>query len=94
MDYYLTGGDAESERYHIEVLPAPTITSINHDLTFKDYTKTRAAKRHRGGNRSGARRDHGHRSCQDQHAGEKRDDQSFVGKHRRRWISTRKTPRS
>ena len=28
MDYYLTGGDAETLRYHLEVLPAPTITSI------------------------------------------------------------------
>ncbi len=39
MEYYLSGGDAESDRYHIEVLPAPTITSISHDLTFKSYTK-------------------------------------------------------
>src|SRR5262249_20551216 len=39
MDYYLTGGDAESDRYHIDVLAAPTITSISHDLTFRSYTK-------------------------------------------------------
>ena len=32
MDYYLTGGDAESSRYHLEVLAAPTITSISVDL--------------------------------------------------------------
>ncbi len=25
--------------YHLEVLPAPTITSINHDLEFPKYTK-------------------------------------------------------
>ena len=39
MDYYLTGGDAESLRYHLDVLPAPTITSIAVDLDFPDYTK-------------------------------------------------------
>ena len=39
MDYYLTGGDAETTRFHLEVLPAPTITSINHDLEFPKYTK-------------------------------------------------------
>ena len=39
MDYYLTGGDAESDQYHLKVLPAPTITSISHDLDFPKYTK-------------------------------------------------------
>ncbi len=39
MDYYLTAGDAESLRYHLEVLPAPTVTSIALDLKFPDYTK-------------------------------------------------------
>ena len=39
MEYYLTGGDAETSRYHLEVLPAPTITSITHDLAFPKYTK-------------------------------------------------------
>ncbi len=39
MDYYLTGGDAETLRYHLEVRPAPTITSIDHDLAFPKYTK-------------------------------------------------------
>ena len=39
MDYYLTGGDAESLRYHLEVLPAPTVTSIALDLKFPDYTQ-------------------------------------------------------
>ena len=84
MDYYLTGGDAESERYHLEVLPAPTITSISHDLDVPQVHQARAAKRHRGGNRSGDRRDQGHRSCQDQHAGGDRDDQSLGGNARRR----------
>jgi hypothetical protein len=49
MEYYLTGGDAESERYHVEVLPAPTITSISHDLTFKPYTKLEPRKGIEGG---------------------------------------------
>src|SRR5262249_20157533 len=39
MEYYLTGGDAESRHYHLDVLPAPTILSISHDLKFPDYTK-------------------------------------------------------
>ena len=39
MDYYLTGGDAESLHYHLEVLPAPTVTSIALDLDFPEYTK-------------------------------------------------------
>ena len=39
LEYYLTGGDAETSHYHLEVLPAPTITSITHDLAFPKYTK-------------------------------------------------------
>ena len=50
MEYYLTGGDAESERYHLEVLPAPTITSISHDLDVPDaYTKLEPRKGIEGG---------------------------------------------
>jgi len=38
MEYFLTGGDAESSRYQLKVLPAPTILTISHDLNFPDYT--------------------------------------------------------
>ena len=49
MDYYLTGGDAESRHYHLEVLPAPTIMSIAIDLEFPEYTKLRPATNIEGG---------------------------------------------
>ncbi len=39
MDYYLTGGDAETRRLHLKVLPAPTVTSVAIDLAFPSYTK-------------------------------------------------------
>src|SRR5262249_37607911 len=39
QDYYLTGGDAESRHYRLEVKPAPTIVAISHDLDFPEYTK-------------------------------------------------------
>jgi hypothetical protein len=39
MDYYLTGGDAETPRRHLKVLPAPTVTSVAVDLAFPRYTK-------------------------------------------------------
>ncbi len=39
MDYYLTGGDAETSRLHLKVLPAPTVTSVAIDLAFPSYTK-------------------------------------------------------
>ena len=39
MDYYLTGGDAETPRRHLKVLPAPTVTSVAIDLAFPPYTK-------------------------------------------------------
>ena len=39
LDYYLKGGDADSSVYKLEVLPAPTITAISHDLAFPKYTK-------------------------------------------------------
>ena len=35
----LTGGDAESLHYQLKVLPAPTITSMELDLTFPPYTQ-------------------------------------------------------
>jgi hypothetical protein len=39
MDYFLTGGDAKSLDYRVEVRPAPTVTSITHDLEFPAYTR-------------------------------------------------------
>ena len=75
MDYYLTGGDAESRHYHLEVLPAPTVTSISHDLEFPDYTKLERRNGHRGGQDRGDRGDQGHRPRQDQHAGQPGDHQ-------------------
>ena len=39
MDYYLTGGDAETPQRHLKVLPAPTVTSVAIDLAFPRYTK-------------------------------------------------------
>ena len=38
MDYYLTGGDARSKTYHVEVLPAPMVTGVTVDLDFPEYT--------------------------------------------------------
>ncbi len=49
VDYYFTGGDAETRRYHLEVKPAPTIVSLVHDLEFPAYTKTEARKDIDGG---------------------------------------------
>ncbi len=39
VEYYLTGGDAESLRYQLKVLPAPTVTSMALDLVFPSYTQ-------------------------------------------------------
>ena len=39
VEYYLTGGDAESLRYRLKVLPAPTVTSMALDLVFPSYTQ-------------------------------------------------------
>ena len=50
MDYYVTGGDAESSHYHLDVLPAPTITSIALDLDFPKYTNVPARTAVEGGN--------------------------------------------
>ena len=49
QDYYLTAGDAESRRYHLEVKPAPTIVTISHDLDFPDYAKIEDRKDIEGG---------------------------------------------
>ena len=38
IDYYLTGGDARSKTYHVEVLPAPMVTGVALDLDFPAYT--------------------------------------------------------
>ena len=38
IDYYLTGGDAESRRYRVRVLPAPMVTAVSVDLDFPAYT--------------------------------------------------------
>ncbi len=38
LDYYLTGGDAESRRYRLAVLPAPMVTAVEHDKQFPAYT--------------------------------------------------------
>ena len=38
VDYYLTGGDAESLRYHLEVLPAPMVTAVALEYDFPAYT--------------------------------------------------------
>ena len=50
MDYYLTGGDAESLRYHIEVLPAPMVTAVSLDYLFPPYTGVPPRKNVAGGN--------------------------------------------
>ena len=50
MDYYVTGGDAESSHYHLEVSPAPTITSITLDLDFPKYTNVPRRTGVEGGN--------------------------------------------
>ncbi len=39
IEYYLTGGDAESLHYHIEVLPAPMVTAVSLDYEFPGYIK-------------------------------------------------------
>ncbi len=50
MDYYLSGGDAESRHYHLQVLAAATITEIATDLNFPDYTKVPPRINVEGGN--------------------------------------------
>ena len=59
MDYYLTGGDAESLHYHLEVLPAPTVTSISSTSTSPHTPRCRAGSMSRG---ESSRRSRGRRS--------------------------------
>ncbi len=49
LDYYLTGGDAESLKYHLEVVPAPMVTSVVLDYEFPSYTKVPPRKNVEGG---------------------------------------------
>ena len=49
MDYYVTGGDAESLHYTLKVLPAPMVTSVTLDYEFPDYTRIPARKGIEGG---------------------------------------------
>ncbi len=39
MDYFVTGGDAESLHYTLTVLPAPMVTSVKIDYDFPSYTQ-------------------------------------------------------
>src|SRR5579864_5453043 len=50
VDYYLTGGDAESIKYHLEVLPAPMVTSVRLDYDFPAYTGIPRRSNIEGGN--------------------------------------------
>ncbi len=50
LDYYLTGGDAESLRYHLEVLPAPMVTAVALDYDFPAYTGIPRRANVEGGN--------------------------------------------
>ena len=45
MEYYLTGGDAESPTYQLDVLPAPTIMSIEPRPQVPEVHKASAANR-------------------------------------------------
>ena len=38
LDYYVTGGDAESRHYRVKVLPAPMVNGVRLDFTFPSYT--------------------------------------------------------
>jgi hypothetical protein len=38
VDYYMTGGDARTKTYNIEVLPAPLVTGVSLDYDFPAYT--------------------------------------------------------
>ncbi len=49
LDYYFTGGDAESRHYRLEVKAAPTIVAITHDLKFPAYVKAEDRKGIEGG---------------------------------------------
>ncbi|MCA1685699.1 MAG: DUF4175 domain-containing protein, partial [Planctomycetia bacterium] len=49
LDYYLTGGDAESLKYHLKVLPAPMVTAVSVDYEFPAYTGVPPRKDVEGG---------------------------------------------
>ncbi len=49
-DYYLTGGDARSKTYHVEVLPAPMVTDVALDYDFPAYTGVPDRANVEGGN--------------------------------------------
>jgi hypothetical protein len=49
MDYYMTGGDAESLHYTLTVLPAPMVTSVSLDYAFPKYTQIPPRKGIEGG---------------------------------------------
>ena len=68
VDYYLTGGDAESLRYHLEVLPAPMVTAVALDYDFPALYGPGPPRRDRRGERRGDRGDLGHRPRPDQPA--------------------------
>jgi hypothetical protein len=48
--YSFTGGDAESLRYHLEVLPAPMVTAVALDYEFPTYTGVPPRANVEGGN--------------------------------------------
>src|SRR5205807_2307690 len=48
--YYLTGGDAESVQYHLDVLAAPMVTAVTLDYDFPPYTGTPKRTQVEGGN--------------------------------------------
>ena len=50
VDYYMTGGDARTKTYHIEVVPAPLVTGVNLDYDFPEYTGVPDRKGVEGGN--------------------------------------------
>ncbi len=50
MEYYVTGGDAESLHYTLTVLPAPMVTSVKIDYDFPRYTQVPPRKDIEGGN--------------------------------------------
>ncbi len=50
IDYFFSGGDAESRHYKLEVLPAPMVTGVKVDLEFPEYTGVPKRENVDGGN--------------------------------------------
>ena len=48
--YYLTGGDAKSRTYRLDVMAAPMVASVSHDKEFPDYTGFEPVREVEGGN--------------------------------------------